>query len=351
MIAYNVIVGDTITQIVAMLGMEDSIFANRTFVIIFCATFIMLPLSSLKDMSTLSNTSAISVACDILIVLIVCIKCLLHTGTEITPHVQSTAAHPKGVVADPWDFAHSAFLEAFGAMCFAFVCHHSSFLVYMSLKNPTTKRWSIVSHSSIGVALFLCLTLSIVGYSKFQMDTQANILNNFPKKDATANFCRFLLALTMFFTYPMEFFVCRHCYLSTVHEGQEISNFLHYTVTVVIWAVCLVIGVSFTDLGFVLSLTGGFAATFLGFILPALCYLCIENMGTGKPYWGVFEWETLSDGTKMGALFLLVFGIIAMFCSTGMTFYDEFSPAAQAAKDAYYNNTGTNATRRWDGEI
>lgn len=320
MIAYNVIIGDTITQVALVIGLGDTPFANREFVIILFATFVMLPLSSLKDMGSLSHTSAVSVMADVLIVAIVCIKCLIHTDTgNYAPHTQKGMSHPKGMTVDPWDFAHSAWMEAFGAMCFAFVCHHSAFLVYCSLKNNTMKRYDIVAHGSIFISLFLCVTFSTVGYWKFQMNTQANLLNNFGTCDLTANFCRFLLALTMFFTYPMEFFVTRHAFLSTAYEGKEISDCVHYTTTIVIWAICLFIGVATSDLGFVLELTGGFAATFLGFILPAACYLCVANEKEQKPAWGIFQWETLSNGTKMGAIFLLVFGCFAMVSSTSLT--------------------------------
>ena len=130
--------------------------------------------------------------------------------------------------------------------------------------------------------------------------------------DGVICFCRLLLAMTMFFTYPMEFFVCRHSWISTVHEGQEVTDMLHYTVTIAIFSVSLLIGVTVTDLGFVLELTGGFAATFLGFILPAACWLKLEG-GT------IFEWETLSDGKKFGTIMLFIFGIFTMFSSTSLT--------------------------------
>jgi len=268
-------------------------------------------------MSTLSNTSAVSVACDVVIVFLVAIKCMLHDESSVVSHTSSTAQHPKGNPGDPWDFAHAAFMEAFGAMCFAYVCHHSSFLVFQSLKNPTQKRWNIVTHSSIGTALVLSMILSIAGYAKFQMNTQANVLNNFPEDDGVICFCRLLLAMTMFFTYPMEFFVCRHAWISTVHEGAPYTDMLHYTVTFCIFAVSLFIGITVSDLGFVLELTGGFAATFLGFILPAACWLKLEG-GT------IFECETLSDGKKLGTIFLLIFGIFTMFSSTGLTIAKQF---------------------------
>jgi len=116
----------------------------------------------------------------------------------------------------------------------------------------------------------MCLTLSTAGYAEFQLDTQAcmqftymytgmhaayihecsalsfpacmhrscgsfdpglacvcvcasqaNVLNNFPNDDAAANVCRLLLAITMFFTYPMEFFVARHALVSCYWEGAS----------------------------------------------------------------------------------------------------------------------------------
>merc|ERR1712196_642571 len=144
------------------------------------------------------------------------------------------------------------------------------------------------------------------------MDTQANVLNNFPVDDAVMTFCRFLLAMTMFFTYPMEFFVCRHSFISVFFESHlkendgVASDLLHYSVTFGIFGVSLFIGVACSDLGFVLELTGGFAATFLGFILPAACWIKLEG-GT------IFECKTLENGQKMGSIFLFIFGVFTMF--------------------------------------
>jgi len=47
MIAYFVIIGDTITSVVGTMG-GGGVLVNRNFVILFCAFFIILPLASLK---------------------------------------------------------------------------------------------------------------------------------------------------------------------------------------------------------------------------------------------------------------------------------------------------------------
>ena len=86
----------------------------------------------------------------------------------------------------------------------------------------------------------------------------------------------------------------------------------HVVVSTAIFLASLVIGVAVKDLGIVLELTGGFSATFLGFILPASCYLRLEP---GK----MSELATWQSPNKVGALVLLIFGIVAMISSTTLT--------------------------------
>jgi len=133
-------------------------------------------------MSALSKTSCLSITADLILVLIVICKTAAvdFENAVIGVASNSTASVSTGSEG-PWDFAHSNFMEAFGAICFAFVCHHSSFLVYTSLENPTPARWHLTTHASIGAALVLCLSLAISGYAEFQLETQAKVLNNFPQ--------------------------------------------------------------------------------------------------------------------------------------------------------------------------
>ena len=85
-----------------------------------------------------------------------------------------------------------------------FVCHHSSFIVYNSLRDNTPKRWVITTHSAIGISLFFSMWLAIAGFFHFQTQTEGDILNNFAWDNTPINFARALLALTMVFTFPME---------------------------------------------------------------------------------------------------------------------------------------------------
>ena len=73
----------------------------------------------------------------------------------------------------------------------------------------------------------MCLFLGTFGYLGFLDETEGDILNNFVGSTtafATITAGRVMLALTMFFTYPMESFVARHCVVSLVWGEVSISE-------------------------------------------------------------------------------------------------------------------------------
>ena len=100
-------------------------------------------------------------------------------------------------------------------MAFAFVSNQTAFMNYLELKNRGIKRWSISTTMAITVSLAVSLSLAIIGYAAFGEDVQDNVLSSFPDHDPYINGARFILAISMFFTYPMQ--VCllssRCCFL------------------------------------------------------------------------------------------------------------------------------------------
>jgi sodium-coupled neutral amino acid transporter 11 len=91
----------------------------------------------------------------------------------------------------------------------AFVCHHNSFLIFGSLKQPSLNRFAKVTHWSMGIAFCTCLALAVSGYVIFTDETVGNILNNFPSDNTLINVARLAFGLNMFTTIPLEAFVCR----------------------------------------------------------------------------------------------------------------------------------------------
>jgi len=284
MIAYMVIIGDTVP--VALNFFFGDGVPGKDAIILIAAVFIILPLSLLRDMSSLSYTSLLSITADFILIIFV-----LANG-------------PKAAREEETEFESSdlnvinyKIFEGIGTFSFAFVCQHSTFIVFRTMKKQDLAHWTMVSHGSLTVAALMCLALGLSGYLSFGSHTKGDILNNFSEEDKLMLVGRLLLAITMVFTFPMECFVARHALVSVWQSiqtpppsspadlltitptssaedttGQQMSTMTHVSVTLGLWSTTVAIAISFGDLRIVLAITGALAASMLGYILPALLY-------------------------------------------------------------------------------
>ena len=186
MVAYLIILGDTLPTIIFNIVGSDSFASDRAFDIIFVATVIILPLSLLRDMSSLAFVSACSILVDITTVIMV--------AAAAPSEAAKQGIEPD---ADSYTFVRPTLFAGLGAMSFAFVCHHSAFIVYRSMANPTPRRWFRVLLIAIGASYVLCLCFGLVTYLSFLGETDGNVLNNFPKKHIVINIARGLLTSSM----------------------------------------------------------------------------------------------------------------------------------------------------------
>lgn len=319
MIAYIIVIGDNVPKVFSQID-ENSFLADRSTVILLFSSICILPLCLLKDMSSLSKTSVLSILSVIVIVLTVAIR-------------GPTVAKEEGIRASdeshPYAFARSELFAGLGAMSFAFVCHHNSFLVYNSLKKRTPENWRLVTRISIWTSFALSVLMALMGYLSFFSLTKGDILNNFAPDDSAINFSRILLSFTMVFTYPMEQFVARHCMLTLVY-GDNFTNVHFYTVTVMLWGVSVIIGLVLDDLGVVLEVTGALTASMLGYIIPAVVFFIEADVTLTKQFWDMVNvWRQQSDVfstslrermnyfTRFWAPFsMFLFGLFAMVYGT-----------------------------------
>eukprot|EP01084_Bolivina_argentea_P004688 8898_1 len=279
MVAYHIVIGDTITPIVHYAntnGDYHKIYNQRWFIITIFSIIFMLPLSLLKNMASLDKTSALSFVCVIVIVFTVTIQ-----GAKVSPYNDLNQLNVEHLLINQQWFAGA------GTMAFAFVCHHNTFVVFNSLKNNTARRWGITTHLSLAISVFFSMWLAIAGFVNFQTETKGDILNNFRYDNPAINFARGLLALTMVFTYPMELFVARYSILQSlklrnvINAGNE--NKWFYFITILLWFSTLIIGAFIYDISVVLELVGVVCGATVGFILPGLVSL------------RVFGWHNLKN--------------------------------------------------------
>ncbi|KAF3229053.1 hypothetical protein TWF191_001609 [Orbilia oligospora] len=201
MIAFCIIIGDTIPHVLAALfpRLKDMsilwLLTNRRAVIVLCVVGISYPLSLYRDIAKLAKASALAL---------------------LEPQRNSTS-----------NKIYYAMLLA----CAAFVCHHNSLLIYGSLRKPTLDRFARVTHYSTGISMVACMGMAFAGFLTFGDKTMGNVLNNFPNSNLMVNIARFCFGLNMLTTLPLEAFVCREVMIGYWYPGSPFEMRRHIIFT------------------------------------------------------------------------------------------------------------------------
>ncbi|XP_059355418.1 putative sodium-coupled neutral amino acid transporter 11 [Carassius carassius] len=265
MISYNIITGDTLTKVFMRIqGVgPGNILTERHFVIMMSTLLFTLPLSLYKDIAKLGKVSLLSM--------------LLTLAILITVVVRAATLGPQIPASDDaWVFARWNAIQAVAVMSFAFICHHNSFMIYGSLREPTLSSWSLVTHVSVGSAVLVSAVFAAAGYVTFTGYTQGDIFENYCRNDNLATFGRFCYGISIITTFPLECFVTREV-ISNVFFKGELSNTTHVIITLVIVSAATVLSLSYDCLGIVLELNGVLSAIPLMFIFPAACFLKLSD--------------------------------------------------------------------------
>lgn len=145
---------------------------NRELVMLCTASFVMLPICLLRDLSSLSSTSFLSILADVILLLLIACN-----GPQVAKNTSTTYQSPE----DNTIITYSIF-AGIGTISFAFVCQHNSFMIYNSLPKPNYINMMRVTQASLVIALCLCMGLGVAGYLSFGSHTLGDILNNFPEE-------------------------------------------------------------------------------------------------------------------------------------------------------------------------
>jgi amino acid permease len=301
------------------------ILGNDSIVTIVTCTCVLLPLSLYRNMSHLEKWSFLSLCS----VVVLCFGVVYTFVKE--EHVSAYAMDNRTALL--YDI-HKDWAPSIGVIAFAFGCQQYSFFVFGTLKDPTRRRWWCVSALGTGVAFVASMVLGIFGYLRYGSNAMPNILNNMNAKDPFATVTRVVLALTMCFTFPLDFFVVRYTiqralqrccrdewdddtpYLSGGRgsgggrndgrsgggggntlafspvftrqhlrgkgHASDLSLCTHVVTTMVLWGVCLIVCVAAMKdggLGLVLELTGSVGTIFTAFVFPSATFL---KLGTNN---------------------------------------------------------------------
>ncbi|KAK0175562.1 hypothetical protein PV327_009302 [Microctonus hyperodae] len=276
MVSYNIVVGDTVTKVmIRVTGISESnVFAQRESVILFATLCITIPLCLYRNVARLAKISFLSLVCVGFILLAIFIR--MGTMSSLVPDKD-----------DSWDFANiRGVIPSIGIMAFAFMCHHNTFLIYGSIERATQQKWDVVTHWSLFTSFIIAAAFGIAGYVTFTSYVQGDLMENYCWDDDLMNLSRVMFSGTILLTFPIECFVTREVILTAIKGTTETENHDVYIsgsdrryllITMGIITTAYLISMTEDCLGVVLELNGILAAVPLAYVLPALCYLRLEE--------------------------------------------------------------------------
>ncbi|KAJ2777461.1 hypothetical protein GGI15_004495 [Coemansia interrupta] len=259
-ITYLIIIGD-LGAALSGVTFGSGWWSSRQFVILVSACGLTLPLLFFRTLEPLVRPSALSTLCMPAIVAIVALRGPAYALPEPVP----TPVFGPSV------------LPAFGVISFAYSCTQTCYQSYQTLQKKTLDGWAWATRFATTTALVIYLAFSILSYRSFGLDTQPNLLNNFAQDDALANVARALLAFSLTWTYPMQFYPIRDLLCDSLGLDIDEAPKKFHLVSLALFTSTLVAALTIDDLGFVFKIIGTAASSLLVFGLPGIIYLKLAS--------------------------------------------------------------------------
>jgi len=177
------------------------------------------------------------------------------------------------------------------------------------MKNPQDfGGWRGVLNISMTMVGLLYIAVGFFGYVKYGADAAGSITLNLPEGDWLASTVRLVMALSIFLSYALQFYVPMSIAWPAIEHRipisyQKISEYGFRTLLVLF---TFALAECVPNLGLVISLVGALCASSLGLILPPIFSLC-TNWAKG---YGTLRWRLIKDSS------LLAFGLVGCIAGT-----------------------------------
>lgn len=170
----------------------------------------------------------------------------------------------------------------FGSAMFAFEGISVVLPIYTRMKRPEQMGgfWGLINVSYV-LLLFLYCTLGILGYISYGEKVEDSITLNLPKKDVISQVIRIAFTLSIFLTYPLQFYVPSEIIWNAIKlrmfgkiEGQQSGEVkFEYLFRTCLVLFTFILAVTVPKLNLLMDLVGSISGTALSITLPAIIHM------------------------------------------------------------------------------
>jgi len=281
-LSYTIILGDSFASIAALLGAPNLLRASN-FWICTLSAFVLLPLTLLRDMSSLAIGSIIGTAGTLYTALFIWLRLLdgsyavggaFHSAIAATAQPCFVAASAARPLLNPSAFVLVAMLST------AFLAHYNAPKFFNELTVPTdgslTKQQAFgrVCAQAFGLAALLMGSIMAGGYLTFGGASQGLILNNYATSDPLAFVARLGISTSILFSYPLVFVGLREGVLGMLGLRDKAAlRSVHVTSSVLLVLIMNGLALKVKNLGLVVALGGALLGSMLVYVFPALMFI------------------------------------------------------------------------------
>jgi len=280
-LSYSIILGDSFASIAKLAGLPAALCSSNAW-IIFLSAVVLLPLSLMRDLSSLAIGSVIGTAGTLYTALFIWFRKLdgsyapggkffeLISESARPAFAASTAAKP---LINPSIFVLVSMLAT------AFLAHYNAPRYYSELAAPTDggskpAAFNKVCAGAFGLAALLCASIMAGGFLTFGGASNGLILNSYAISDPLALLARLGICASIIFSYPLNFVGLREGVLNLLGLSHKAADGkVHVGSTLLLICVMNGLALKLKNLGLVVAVGGAALGTSLVYTFPAMMFI------------------------------------------------------------------------------
>jgi len=243
------------------------------------SVFVLLPLSLLRDLSSLAIGSVIGNLGTLYTSLFMLLRLVdgsYKAGGKFALAIAESARPVFVAPSAARPLINPAIFVLVSMLSSAFLAHYNAPKFYKELQAPADgssklKSFNMVCAYAFGGAALLMGSVMCTGFLTFGASSQGLILNNYATSDSLAFLARVGIGASIIFSYPLNFVGLREgvqTMLGLKEAGKK--PLVHWVTTVALMCVINGGALVMKDLGLVVSLGGAILGSALVYIFPAL---------------------------------------------------------------------------------
>lgn len=243
---------------------------NKLILMSVCFVCIQVPLSLLKNISTLQYASLAGTFCLVYSILVILVECPFYLSQNLK----------KGIDVVWFPAISWGWLDTFSTFMFGFASHNGIFQVFSELKRPSVIRYYKVLDRSFIIEIILYVSIAFGGFFSTFYETSDVFLNR-PDLDGFNDIFVQIAKITLFIclhcTMAINYNIMRMSFKSMFYNGQEIPFIKDISMVIFVYIISNSAVYYISNVTQILGIIGGFCTIVICFINPILIHLKINE--------------------------------------------------------------------------